>query len=119
MVGYLLEQGASPNGEDFGGTTPLQLAIRHQSRDIVPLIYSKTTVGLSSITASDLRRCSGITSHCNLEIIRSESTRLVFRDETSFDKLYDMSYPLFSEKTSVLARTEHFMEQVSNAKRML
>ncbi len=119
MVGYLLEKGASPDVEDLSGTTPLQLAIRHQSREIVPLLYPKTTVGLSSITASDLRRCSGITSHCILEIIRSESTQLAFRDESSSDKFDYISYPFVSENASVPAHTGHFMEQAWNTKRML
>ena len=119
MVIYLLERGASPDIEDLGGNTPLQLAIRDQNKEIVLQLYPKTTVGLSSITASDLRRCSGSTSHCYLDMISSESTQLVFRDESLFEELTKMSYPLSFQTTSTFRYRIHFMSNLWKPKRML
>ena len=119
LVKYLLERGASPNLEDFGGNTPLQLAIRNRNRGIVLLLYPKTTVNLSSITASDLRRCSGTTSHCHLEMISSDSTQVAFNDESLFEELDEMSYPLSFSTTRLRAHGNDFMNRRVDGKQML
>ena len=119
MVKLLLERGASPDLKDLGGNTPLQLAIRNQNRENVLLLYPKTTADLSSITASDLRRCSGITSHCHLEMISSDSTQVAFKDDSLFEELDRMSYPLCFDNTRFSAQDKHFMDRHFDAKQML
>ena len=119
MVKFLLERGASPDLEDLGGNTPLQLAIRNENREIVLLLYPKTTVDLSSITASDLRRCSGTTSHCHLEMISSDLAQLAFRDDSLFEELDEMSYPLSFDTTRLPADGNDFMNSHFDTKRML
>ena len=119
MVKYLLERGASPNVEDLGGNSPLQLAIRNQNRDIVLLLYPKTIVNLSSITASDLRRCSGTTGHCHLEIISGDSGQVAFRDENLFEELGQMSFPLSFSTDRLRAHGNDFMSRHFDARKML
>ena len=120
MVQYLLEQGASPNLKDLGGNTPLQLAIRNQNREIVLLLYPRTTVDLSSITASDLRRCSGTTGRCHIEMTSIASTQVAFRNGRLSMGIYDMSYPLsFSFSTTEHSAHFNFMDRHFGAKHML
>ena len=119
MVEFLLAQGASPDLKDLSGNTPLQLAIRNQNREAVLLLYPKTRVGLSSITASDLRRCSGTTYPCHLEMISSDATHLAFRDDSLFEELDKIAYPLALNTTELLADGTNFMDRQFDAKQML
>ena len=117
MVEYLLERGASPNVEDLGGNSPLQLAIHNRNRKIVLLLYPKTN--LSSITASDLRRCSRTNGYCHLEIISGDSAQVAFRDESLFEELDEMSFPLSFSTTQLPAYGNDFMSKHFDAKQML
>ena len=119
MVRFLLEQGASPDLEDLGGNTPLQLAIRNQDHEIVLLLYPKTAVDLSSITASELRRCSDTANHCHLEMIGGDSPQVAFKDDSLFKELKEASYPLSFEHTELSVDGKNFMNRHFDAKRML
>ncbi|KAL6718605.1 hypothetical protein ACLMJK_002839 [Lecanora helva] len=69
---FLLNIGASPDKADFGDINPFQMAIRNQDCDMVFLLYPKTTVGLSSIDASDWRRFRNA-SKCTIEMVKTSS----------------------------------------------
>lgn len=116
---YLLDKGASPDIKDFGDTNPFQSAMRNGNRDMVLLLYPKTTPGLSSISASDWRRCSGNGPKCSLEMISDGSAKVVFRDESLKQDLQEMSYPLFSVYEEVPARDTYFKRKHGNGRRIL
>ncbi|KAM0800737.1 ankyrin repeat-containing domain protein [Usnea florida] len=115
---YLLGRGASPDIEDFGDINPFQLAMRNENRDMVLLLYPVTTAGLSSISASDWRRCSGHGPDCSLELISDRSAKVVFRDESLKQDLWEMSYPLSSEREEIPTEDTEFMHRHRNGKRI-
>ena len=119
IVEYLLELGASPNIEDLEGTTPLQLALRKENCEIALLLYPRTTVGLSSICASDWQHCSGHIRPCNLEMISGESDTVAFRDQSLVMELSEMSYPLSFNKTRLAAYDHDFINEHRDTRRML
>ena len=116
---YLLDRGASPDIEDFRDTNPFQLAMREGNRDMVLLLYPKTTAGLSTISASDWRRCSGHAQDCNLEMISDGSAKVVFRNESLKRDLYEMSYTLILIRKVLFARDIDFMQRHRIGKRIL
>ena len=116
---YLLGRGASPDMEDFGDTNPFQLAMRNENRDMVLLLYPVTTAGLSSISASDWRRCSGHGPDCSLELISDGSAKVVFRDESLKQDLGKMSYPLSLNREELPAEDSDFMHIHRNGTRIL
>jgi len=118
MAKYLLEKGASPDTVDFTDSTPLQSAMRNRNREMVLLLFAKSKVGLSSISASDWRQCLRA-NHCpNLEIASGEVPRAINNEELK-QELTDMCYPLPITVTRVPAKENHFLNKHSNAKRIL
>ena len=116
---YLLDKGASPDKEDFGDTNPFQLAMRNGNRDMVLLLYPKTTADLSSISASDWRRCSDHAHNCNLEMISDGTAKVVFTGESLRTDLYEMSYPFSSKYEPKYADATYFMQKHRNGTRIL
>ncbi|KAF6223158.1 hypothetical protein HO173_013258 [Letharia columbiana] len=114
---YILDHGASPDIEDLGDTNSFQLAMRKKNREMVLLLYPKTTAGLSKITASDWRLCSGGVSNCNLEMVSDQSAKVVFRDKSLERELVERSYPL-SGRTKSRAHFTDFMNKHRIGKRM-
>ena len=119
IVRYILDEGASPDIEDFGDTNPFQLAMRKRDRDVVRLLYPKTTAGLSSISASDWRRLWGHASNCSLEMISDGSAKVVPRDESLRQDLEKMSYPCAIRTEKVIPKDTYFMHKHCNGKRIL
>ena len=116
---YFLNKGASPDVEDFGNTNSFQLAMRNRNRDMVLLLYPKTTAGLSSMSASDWRLCSGDASHCHIEMISDESAMVVFKDGRLRRELDELSYPLSFTQERFYAHGNHFTNKHRNGKRIL
>lgn len=94
---YLLDKGASPDTQDLGEVTPLQLAVRHKHSAMILLLFPKSRLGLSTMSAKDWRRCLASGSDCHLEMTCGEAATVsVISGELGSDFSY-MSYPLSNE----------------------
>ena len=118
IVKYLLEKGASSGIENFGNINSLQLAMRKKHLEMVKILYSKATTGLSSISASDWRCCF---DRANIEMRDDDSPVVDFKGENLETELDGMSYPLATEKEEFPARISDtcFMKVHRTGRRIL
>jgi ankyrin repeat protein len=119
MAECLLEYGASSDTEDFSGTSPLRLAIDHRHWEMAVLLFPKAKSCLSSISASDWRRCLGTNGNGHLEIVGGKAAGIAAKGDTLQQELDGMSYPLSITTTQIPCKNDDFMNHHYKEKRIL
>jgi hypothetical protein len=119
MAKCLLGYRASSDTEDFSGTSPLRLAVDHRNWEMAVLLFPKAKSCLSSISASDWRRCIGTNGNSHLEIVGSKAASIAVKGDTLKQELDRTSYPLSITTTQIPCKNDDFMNHHYKEKRIL
>ncbi|ERF69382.1 hypothetical protein EPUS_05927 [Endocarpon pusillum Z07020] len=118
MVKYILERGASPDTPDLSDTTPFQLAMCTRNREIVLLLYPKVKHGLSSISASDWRKCSSLEHVSDIEIVGGKTANINLGNTLLERKISNLAYPLPVKTMEITIEMNDFLKDEVNIKRI-